>query len=278
MKSHPINSLMTGVSQTEAPVLHLLGGPYVTFGNYRTEVPEGGKRLLAFVALRRGRIERRYAAGLLWPVGGDARASGNLRSALWRLRALGIELVVADKWSLRLCDEVVVDIHVVGDWADRLIQNAADPADLVLPPWWADALDLLPGWYDDWALMERERIRQRMLHALEALSRDLTRAARCAEAVEAAMMAVSAEPLRESAQRALIQAHLAEGNWVEGRRTYNTYRALLQREMGLEPPADLIANLGLPRRPNGVNVLTDSGAGADTSRLRQHLDQRVAVR
>ncbi|MGW2995279.1 bifunctional ornithine acetyltransferase/N-acetylglutamate synthase, partial [Streptomyces sp. NPDC001193] len=32
----------------------------------------------------------------------------------------------------------------------------------------ADALDLLPGWYDDWVLLEQERVRQRLLHALEA--------------------------------------------------------------------------------------------------------------
>src|SRR5205823_1595627 len=132
-------------------------------------------------------------------IGDDVRASGNLRSALWRLRAAGIDLLAADKWSLTLCDDVVVDVHVVSDWATRLIRNTASGDDLTVSPWWSAALDLLPGWYDDWVLMERERIRQRVLHALEALSRRLAGTARCAEAVEAAMMAVSAEPLRESA-------------------------------------------------------------------------------
>src|SRR5690242_21218853 len=51
-----------------------------------------------------------------------------------------------------------------------------------------DAIDLLPGWYDDWVLMERERVRQRLLHALEALSGQLAQVGRCAEAVDAAMM------------------------------------------------------------------------------------------
>ena len=102
-------------------------------------------------------------------------------------------------------------------------------------------IDLLPGWYDDWALVERERVRQRLLHALEALSCQLARAGRCAEAVEAAMMAVTAEPLRESAQRVLIQAHLAEGNWVEGRRTFEAYRDVLDRELGVQPDPELAA-------------------------------------
>jgi hypothetical protein len=77
-------------------------------------------------------------------------------------------------------------------------------------PSWAEALELLPGWYDDWVLLEREPLRQRVLHGLEALSRHLVRAGRFAEAVEAAMVAVAVEPLRESAQRALVTAHLAE--------------------------------------------------------------------
>lgn len=109
------------------------------------------------------------------------------------------------------------------------------------------ALDLLPGWYDDWALVERERMRQRVLHALEALSQRLVRAGRFAEAVETALLAVGAEPLRESAQRALIEVHFAEGNWVEGWRNYQAYRDLLRRELGVEPSADLVALLQTTR-------------------------------
>ena len=115
-------------------------------------------------------------------------------------------------------------------------------------PWGIDALDLLPGWYDDWALVERERIRQRLLHALEALSRQLVRLRRCAEAVDVAMMAVSSDPLRESAQRALIEAHLAEGNLVEGRRSFEAYRELLARELGTEPGQELAAMVSRPAR------------------------------
>jgi len=224
----------------------------VTADGGRKEVPEGSKRLLVFVALHRGRVERRCAAGTLWPIGDDVRASGNLRSALWRLRTAGIDLLTADKWSLRLCDDVSVDVHLMSDWASRLIRGTPSSGDLAVLPWLADALELLPGWYDDWVLLERERIRQRMLHALEALSRALIRARRWAEAVEAALMAVSAEPLRESAQRALIEAHVAEGNWIEGRRSFEAYRDLLRGELGAEPPADLM--VGVPsthRRTSG---------------------------
>jgi DNA-binding SARP family transcriptional activator len=95
--------------------------------------------------------------------------------------------------------------------------------------------------------LERERIRQRMLHALEALSRALTARGRHAEAVEAAMTVVSAEPLRESAQRVLVEAHVAEGNWVEARRTYGAFRRLIRRELGVEPSRELTAFVSAPR-------------------------------
>ncbi|WP_433727449.1 AfsR/SARP family transcriptional regulator [Actinoplanes sp. CA-051413] len=209
----------------------------------RKEVPEGSKRLLVFVALRRRRVERRCVAGALWPVGGDERASGNLRSALWRLRLAGIDLIDADKWSLRLGDRVGVDVHAVSDWANRLIRHTAAGADLAMPAVLPEALDLLPGWYEEWALMERERIRQQALHALEALSRKLVQAGRYAEAVDAALMAVNVEPLRESAQRALIEVHLAERNWIEGRRAFEAYRQLVRRELGAEPSADLLPDI-----------------------------------
>lgn len=163
-------------------------------------------------------------------------------------------------------DDVLVDLHLVGAWAARLIRGAASGSDLGIIPWGVDAIDLLPGWYDDWALVERERIRQRLLHALEALSRQLVRVRRCAEAVEAAMMAVSAEPLRESAQRALIEAHMAEGNWVEARRSFEAYRDVLDRELGTEPDPELAAMVRRPvyQRQQSTAVTSPHLAAAST--------------
>jgi DNA-binding SARP family transcriptional activator len=224
----------------------------VTRGAERFPVPEGSKRLLAFVALRRGRLERSFASGALWPDGDDRRAAGNLRSALWRLRRAGIDAIEADKWSLALVPGAVVDINQLGGWANRLILRTAEPEDLTLRHLPEDACDLLSGWYDDWVIMERERVRQRVLHALEALSQDLTERGRCAEAVEVATLAVTYEPLRESAQRVLIRAHLAQDNLVHARDAYVAFVRLLRRELGVNPSrqlTELVAGRGLARVP-----------------------------
>ena len=99
--------------------------------------------------------------------------------------------------------------------------------------------ELLPDWYDDWVLIERERFRQLRLYALEALCTDLAAVGSYASAVEVGLACVAAEPLRESAHRALIAIHLAEGNRGEAIRQYRLYRTLVLRELGLTPSAEL---------------------------------------
>jgi len=267
MDGHHVDRPVHDLEQLDAVVVHLFAGPYVTVGAERREVPEGSKQLLAFVSLRRRRVERRQAAGSLWPFGDEERAAGNLRSALWRLRRAGINVLVADKWSLALNTNVLVDLHLMEQWAARLIEGRPAGRDLTVSSWVTDALDLLPGFYDDWALMERERIRQRILHALEALSERLAAAGRFADAVEAAMLATSAEPLRESAQRTLIKAHIAEGNLTEARRSYRAYHDLVHRELGVTLSDDFSAGLGIPEaRPSLAGrdrvALSPQGASA----------------
>jgi DNA-binding SARP family transcriptional activator len=231
----------------DGTIVRLLGGPYVDAGGLRQEVPHGSKQLLAFVALRRQRVGRRQAAETLWPDAEEERATGNLRSALWRLRRAGIDVLLADKWSLELGRHVRVDLEIMDQWATRMINGTESAADLAVAPLGAGTWEVLPGWDDDWVLVERERLRQRMLHAVEVLSRKLVRAGRFADAVEAAIIAVSVDPLRESAQRALIEAHLAEGNQSEARRIWQDYRDLLRRELGVNPSGNLLTALNPAR-------------------------------
>lgn len=232
-------------------VVHLLRGPYVTLCGERREVPEGSKRLLVFVAVNGGSVDRRHAAGALWPQGDETRASGNLRSALWRLRSAGIDLLDGDKFILALRSGTAVDVDLLRAWADRVADPRMPTSELAVLEWRTEAFNLLPGWYDEWLIFERERLRQRLLHAMETLSRRLVTAGRYADAVEAASAAVRTDPLRESAQRALVRAHLAEGSLGEAWRVYQEYRRLLARELGVEPGRGLAA-LVEPCRPARV--------------------------
>jgi DNA-binding SARP family transcriptional activator len=271
MSETPLSGLVSREAQQSAAVLHLFGTPFVSFGRRRVEVPEGSKRLLVFVALHRRPVERRLAAGVLWPSGTDTRAAGNLRSALWRLNAAGIPLLQADRFRLTLRDDVHVDVRIVNDWLARVIGGSASWEDLAVIPLGIDEVDLLPGWYDDWAVIERERVTQRVLHGLEVQSWRLVQQGRHAEAVEAAIVATEADPLRESAQQRLIEACLAEGNWSEARRRLEVYRKLVRHELGIEPSARLCTLLtqrherelhagALSTLMSGVRMQTSAGS------------------
>jgi DNA-binding SARP family transcriptional activator len=177
-------------------------------------------------------------AGTLWLDSTDDRAGASLRSSLWRLNRPGHVLVDATGTHLCLASAVDVDLRRAFALARRLLDGTADHEDLDAGEA-ALGGELLPDWYDDWLVFERERFRQVSLHALEALAERLVRAGEVARALEAALSAVRAEPLRESAHRVLIRVHLAEGNRGEAVRQYELCRRLLRERLGVEPTEQL---------------------------------------
>lgn len=227
--------------------IHLLGGPWFTIDSTPHEVPDGSKRLLAFLALDRRRLDRHYVAGALWPDRDDDRAAGCLRTALWRLRNVGLDVIEVSHMTLRLVPEVRVDAEEARDWAERIL--AGRPGESDLHSCWdrTHALDLLPGWYDNWVTNHREWLRQLVLHALDEVSRQLTARGRPGDAVTIAQRTVDADPLRESAQQVLMEAHVAEGNLAEARRVLARYERHAQEELDIRPSPLLYTLAG--RRP-----------------------------
>ena len=175
----------------------------------------------------------------------------SLRSSLWRVQRACESVIIASPHRLCLAREVVVDQHEAVLAAHRVLDRS-DACEDILTVGTLSALsaDLLPDWYaEDWVMAHRERYHQLRLHALEVMCERLTAAGRYGEAVEAGLAAVRAEPLRESAHRALVKVHLAEGNRFEATRQYQSCRRLLRNELGLEPSPKLTALLardGLP--------------------------------
>lgn len=222
--------------------LQLLGRFELIVGGRPEQLGTGCRRLLAALALRTGHAGRREVAGLLWPDVAAARATANLRSVLWRVPRRCHELVETGTNDLRLAPRLVVDLHAAVAIARRLIDRSvtmdADALSLALSSNFRD--DLLPEMSDEeWLSAEVERFRQLRLHAMESLSERLTQVGWFGAAVDVALSAMSVDPFRESAHRALMAAYLAEGNRLAARRHYSTYRDMLRREMGLEPSARL---------------------------------------
>jgi DNA-binding SARP family transcriptional activator len=192
----------------------------------------------------------------LWSEVTTERSHASLRTALWRIRQADKRLVQASRETVRLDDSVEVDVRRSVAQATRLLADDPD-----LQPLDADVStlrgDLLPGWDEDWLLLERERIHQVQLHALEALSYRLCRLGRHVEAIEAAYTAIAGEPLRESAHAALIDIFLAEENVAQARHHLEQYAALLWSELGIRPSEALTdrvvaVGVGPPIRPTSA--------------------------
>lgn len=220
--------------------LHLLGGFGLVVDGVSTPVPVQGQRLLALLAVRTC-ATRSGLAGTLWSESGEARAQSNLRNAVWRVGQVSRLVLRCDRQTVGLSRQVAVDLHECQRRCHALISGA--PLELT-----ADLVglldhDVLPSWDEPWTLLERERQRQMRLHALEVLSDRLRSDGRYPHAVAAALAAVSAEPLRESAQRILMKAHLAEGNLNEAIRQYENYKQLVDTELAVAPGARLTAIL-----------------------------------
>jgi DNA-binding SARP family transcriptional activator len=223
--------------------LELLDGFELRYDGATVTLPMSAQRVLAFVALHRHPVLRTYVAGKLWLESPEDHATSCLRSALWRLRKSGHhELVEAVGPKLVLAPHVSVDAREAADWARRILDGEAEPA--LNGANGANRFpllgELLPDWYEDWVLLERERLRELRTHALEALCARLTAGERYGEAMEMAQAVVKLEPLRESAHRLLIRIHLAEGNQSEAIRQYRLYRRLLRDEVGLDPSKQML--------------------------------------
>jgi hypothetical protein len=190
-----------------------------------------GKRTLTRARGDRNDADDRYDPGM--PDVDDQRANGDLRSALWRLRRI-TGVLREDNHRLSLSPQVAVDVMEMTGLCGSLIVEAAQPALRRLPEL-VEAHSILPGWDEDWLVIERERYRLARLRALERSAEALLAGGQLSAALDAALAAVDTDPFRESAHRLSVRIHLAEGNQAEAIRAYLGYRTLVAGELGIAP-------------------------------------------
>lgn len=225
--------------------VRLLGEFEVRLGGDLVPMPTGAQRLVAVLSLRR-RSARGMLAGWLWPDTTQSRAMGRLRTTIWRLNQAAPGLVDCTSGGIDLAGRTEIDVRRLVDDARALLRGAAEAgfADAGAGDLATCVAELLPGWDDEWLTEDREWLRQLRLHALEKRSEELMNAESYGLALEWAMAAVRADPLRESAHRAVIQVHVAEGNLAEARRAYARCSQVLARELGVLPTRKAVAALG----------------------------------
>ena len=226
-------------SQAPTFYLRLVGGFAATRDGHTIRLPAASRRLVAATALHAGPIPRHVAAQRLWPHLEPRSALSSLRTALFRLNA-GSALLDTGPGYIALAEHVAVDVHALEAFARRLIDGPVSDADgsesirrLTMA--------ILPDCDDDWLRLERDRLRDLFLHAIEAHARRLSAAGDYARALEAAHAALAADSVRETAAATLITIHLAEGNRPQAVRTYRDFRTRLRAIIDVEPADELRA-------------------------------------
>jgi DNA-binding SARP family transcriptional activator len=198
----------------------------------RLSIP--ARRILAYLALRGGSVVRRIAAAELWADCPEDSGRANLRRALWQVPN---DWIRVDGDTLLLDAEC--DLPEGRSAAARAIKGdrlTFDEIDLL-------GRDILPGWHEEWVVAKQDEFRLLRVQALEAACRTLAAQANHALAVQAGAAAVAAEPLRESATAALIDAHLAQHNRFEAVRCFRALQDRLRDELGVAPEPDLLARM-----------------------------------
>ncbi|HEY2878488.1 AfsR/SARP family transcriptional regulator [Nocardioides sp.] len=227
----------TAIARARPKNLRLIGAFSLRVDGARVHLGRREERLLAFLAMR-GPCHRPYVAGSLWPNSDESRALNSLRAALLRVRRAEPNLLDVEGSTLMLRPSVSVDLLDLVDCAERVVQH--DNCDTERAEYLLGTGELLPGWYDDWVMFERERLHHLRIRALEVLAVHELDDGHADLALAAAHDAVSLEPLRESARRLLIRAHMALGNRAMAASVLTEYRRDLARDLGVEPSPEMV--------------------------------------
>lgn len=291
----------------EALRIWLFGRVRVAHGEGSPEIrfTRSTQTLLAFLLLHPQRYHpREVLAELAWGDRPDEQARGALNTALWRLRNLlepdgttrGAYLRTtpsgevgfnwdSDHWldltAFEKCASCILAIPTDGMQAQHARQLEA-----VLPLYDGE---LLEGFYEDWAITERERLRDLHLSCLTRLmryhhqQRNIDRSQRHAQEI------LRLDPLREEIHRAAMRLFAENGERALALRQFEWCRQVLSAEMGIAPMPEtealyqqILANTAapLPPPPAHPETVTLAQALRQLHSARQELAQaqdRLAV-
>ncbi len=252
--------------------LTLLGNFHLVSQDAPVAIPQTRLHaLLAYLALHRHTPpSRQQLAFLFWPDSSEAQAHTNLRQLLHLLRRawpgvdafLQIDGKVLSWKAEGLFRSDVTEFEQAlarAEEAAHAERSAAARAAL------EDAValyggDLLPGCYEDWLLSERERLRQRLIDALEQLVALCESLRDYPSAIRHAQHLLRSDPLLETTYRHLMRLHALNRDRASALRTYHVCTTILARELDVQPSQETQADyarllrMELPSLPSTLSV------------------------
>lgn len=244
------------------------------------------RALLAFLAIFRQSSghSREKIAGLFWGDVPDAQARHSLRTALLEIRQqLGEDWILSDRETIQLNPDVPL-------WVDalefvHLCSPHATSTDLEAGVKLYRG-ELLPDFYDDWVLRERERYRNLYLDALLRLVQNMRSQSEYGRAIQFAHKVLAIDAANERAYQHLMFSYLAVGNRDGALKQYEACEVALRQELEVAPspetnalgrwirethlesgaPEALITNLPIP-------LSSFIGRNRETSELKERLSR-----
>jgi len=98
--------------------------------------------------------------------------------------------------------------------------------------------EFMHGCYDEWAEEQRSYYNEQYLHMLETLAVAAIGQEEWPRALQLAHQILRDDPYREDIHCLVMRAHAAQGNRAAVKEQYETLRALLRKELGIEPAAE----------------------------------------
>lgn len=237
------------------------------FGIRRNDQPvelnsRPSQSLLAYLLLNAGVEHRREKlAGIIWPEASEENARTYLRQSLWRIRkVIGDDYLIADRVTVTFSSDAEY-------WLDvAILENSLDP------DWTSSILEemldvykgeLLPGFYEDWVVLERERLQTVFEQRIRQLLDRLIEEERWKDVLRWGEHWISLGHTPEPAYRALMTAHAGLGDLAGMANVYHRCVQSLQEELGVEPSEQtrlLFQQLSVGRRPAASELALESKA------------------
>lgn len=215
------------------------------------------QELFCYLLLHRDRnLSREMLASFLWPDTTTVQSKKNLRQALWQLQsALGSQtepigdrvLLVEPEWvQLNLEADFWLDVvkfektyellqKIPGYELDpQRVQILQDAVQLYQGP-------LLEGWYQDWCLLERERLHNMHLAMLDKLMSYFEAYHDYETSLLYGMRIMCYDRTHERTHRRLMRLYYLLGDRAEALRQYERCAAALEEELGVQPSKGTVA-------------------------------------
>lgn len=204
--------------------------------------PAKGVALLAYLAVTGQSCSRESLAGLLWGETPDAAARASLRVTLNRLPAELRPFLTLTPHAIALdVSWVTVDVH------------ALETAVSAPPTAWQTAVSLYRGdflegltltdapAFEEWALLERERLRLLVIDLLHRLSVDARQRQAYAEGIVYARRSLALDNWREEAHRLLMHLLALDGQRSDALAQFESCRRLLAENLAVQPAPETLA-------------------------------------